>query len=57
MNLVVMPVAIVGICFAIYLSQRKTLQAVITAGAADESAIDTLKVKLIHNLFLAIFLV
>lgn len=57
MNLAVMPVAIAGICFAIFLAQRKTLQAVIAAGAAEESAMDTLRIKLIHNLFLAIFLV
>ena len=57
MNLAVMPVAIAGVCFVIFLAQRKTLLVVIEAGAADQSALDTLRVKLIHNLFLAIFLV
>lgn len=57
MNLAVMPIVIVAICYAIFVAQRKTLKVVIAAGAADESAMDTLRVKLIHNLFLAIFLV
>lgn len=57
MNLAVMPIVIAGICFAIFFAQRKTLRTVIAAGAADESAMGTLRIKLIHNLFLGIFLV
>ena len=49
-NLCVMPTLIAGVCFLIFAAQRKTLQTVIAAGAADESAISTLKVKLVHNL-------
>jgi hypothetical protein len=45
-----MPTLIAGICFLIFFAQRKTLQSVIAAGAADESAMATLKVKLVHNL-------
>ena len=37
--------------------RRKTLQAVIDAGAADEKVLDVLKVQLQQNLFFCIFLV
>ena len=53
----VVPLAVVGICFLIFEAQRRTLAAVIAAGAADQSAYEPLKVKLKHNLFLGIFLV
>ena len=56
-NVVVVPLAVVGICFVIFEAQRRTLAAVIAAGAADQSAYEPLKVKLKHNLFLGIFLV
>ena len=47
----------IGLCFLIFEAQRRTLAAVIAAGAADESAYEPLKVKLKHNLFFGIFLV
>ena len=56
-NVVVVPLAVVALCFLIFEAQRRTLAAVIAAGAADRSAYETLKVKLKHNLFLGIFLV
>ena len=56
-NVVVVPLAVVGLCFLIFEAQRRTLAAVIAAGAADASAYEPLKVKLKHNLFLGIFLV
>ena len=56
-NVVVVPLAVVIICFLIFETQRRSLTAVIAAGAADQSAYVTLKVKLKQNLFLGIFLV
>jgi hypothetical protein len=56
-NVVVVPLAVVALCFLIFEAQRRTLAAVIAAGAADRSAYEPLKVKLKHNLFLGIFLV
>eukprot|EP01043_Picozoa_sp_COSAG02_P031425 COSAG02_NODE_2051_length_10000_cov_2.340471_2_plen_208_part_00 len=56
-NVVVVPLAVVIICFLIFEVQRRSLTAVIAAGAADQSAYVTLKVKLKQNLFLGIFLV
>ena len=51
------PVIALGICCVIYLAQRKTLLALVKAGAADESGLQTLTVRLKHNMFLAVFLV
>ena len=56
-NVVVVPLAVIGLCFLIFEAQRRTLAAVIASGAADTSAYEPLKVKLKHNLFLGIFLV
>ena len=56
-NVIVVPLAVVALCFLIFEAQRRTLAAVIAAGAADRSAYEPLKVKLKHNLFLGIFLV
>jgi autotransporter translocation and assembly factor TamB len=56
-NVVVVPLAVVALCFLIFEAQRRTLAAGIAAGAADQSAYEPLKVKLKHNLFLGIFLV
>lgn len=57
-NIFVVPVLIGGICGLTYIYRRKkTLQAIIVAGAADASALDVLKVQLQQNLFLCIFLV
>eukprot|EP01046_Picozoa_sp_COSAG06_P089159 COSAG06_NODE_35550_length_458_cov_2.844011_1_plen_96_part_10 len=54
---VVVPLAVLALCFLVFEAQRRTLAAVIAAGAADRSAYEPLKVKLKHNLFLGIFLV
>eukprot|EP01046_Picozoa_sp_COSAG06_P042538 COSAG06_NODE_5434_length_3483_cov_4.532801_2_plen_547_part_00 len=56
-NTIVVPVVIGGICGLTYIYRRKTLQAVIDAGAADEKVLDVLKVQLQQNLFFCIFLV
>ena len=56
-NVIVVPLAVVALCFVIFEAQRRTLAAVIAAGAADRSAYEPLKVKLKQNLFLGIFLV
>jgi hypothetical protein len=56
-NIFVVPVVIGGICGLTYIYRRKTLQAIITAGAADDSALEVLKVQLQQNLFFCIFLV
>ena len=56
-NIVVVPTTLVGVCYLIYLSQKRTLTAVIAAGAADASGLAALKVKLKQNLFVGIFLV
>ena len=56
-NIVAVPTILVGICVLIYISQKRTLMVVIAAGAADESGLETLKVKLKQNLFVGIFLV
>ena len=56
-NVVVVPLAVIGLCFLIFEAQRRTLAAVIASGAADTSAYEPLKVKLKHNLFLGVFLV
>eukprot|EP01045_Picozoa_sp_COSAG04_P002616 COSAG04_NODE_97_length_26459_cov_6.507246_4_plen_1426_part_00 len=56
-NIVVVPTFIVSVCYLIYMSQKRTLTAVIAAGAADESGLHALKVKLKQNLFVGIFLV
>eukprot|EP01045_Picozoa_sp_COSAG04_P008546 COSAG04_NODE_476_length_13722_cov_16.614707_1_plen_903_part_10 len=56
-NIVVVPAFIVTVCYLIYVSQKRTLMAVIAAGAADTTGLETLKVKLKQNLFVGIFLV
>eukprot|EP01045_Picozoa_sp_COSAG04_P005864 COSAG04_NODE_279_length_18210_cov_5.657225_1_plen_1569_part_10 len=56
-NILVVPAVIGGVCLLIYISQKRTLMAVIAAGASDESGLEVLKVKLKQNLFLGIFLV
>jgi len=56
-NVIVVPLAVVALCFLIFEAQRRTLAAVVAAGAADRSAYEPLKVKLKQNLFLGIFLV
>eukprot|EP01045_Picozoa_sp_COSAG04_P009418 COSAG04_NODE_543_length_12846_cov_7.281556_3_plen_1215_part_00 len=56
-NIVVVPAILVGVCLLIFISQKRTLMAVIAAGAADTSGLEMLKVKLKQNLFLGIFLV
>ena len=56
-NIVAVPTFIVGVCVLIYVSQKRTLMAVIEAGAADTSGLHALKVKLKQNLFVGIFLV
>eukprot|EP01045_Picozoa_sp_COSAG04_P003609 COSAG04_NODE_148_length_22826_cov_11.360026_4_plen_2104_part_00 len=56
-NIVAVPAFIVGVCVLIYISQKRTLMAVIEAGAADTSGLEVLTVKLKQNLFLGIFLV
>eukprot|EP01045_Picozoa_sp_COSAG04_P000517 COSAG04_NODE_12_length_42844_cov_6.769213_21_plen_1150_part_00 len=56
-NIVAVPTILVGVCVLIYISQKRTLMVVIAAGAADESGLETLKVKLKQNLFVGIFLV
>eukprot|EP01045_Picozoa_sp_COSAG04_P045210 COSAG04_NODE_15726_length_522_cov_1.397163_1_plen_141_part_10 len=56
-NVIVVPVIIAGLCQIIYASQKRTVMAVIAAGAADESALETAQVQLKRNAFLGIFLV
>eukprot|EP01043_Picozoa_sp_COSAG02_P027509 COSAG02_NODE_1628_length_11586_cov_3.954644_1_plen_316_part_10 len=55
-NLLVIPLVYVAGCIFIYTSQRRTIGQVVAAGAADESAYVTAKVKLQRNLFLGVFL-
>ncbi len=55
-NLLVIPVVYIAGCIFIYTSQIRTISQVVAAGAADESAYVTAKVKLQRNLFLGIFL-
>jgi len=56
-NVFFIPLCVLGICVAIYMAQKRTLMAIVKAGAADESGLGTLKVRLNHNLCLAVFLV
>ena len=56
-NIVVVPVFILTVCFLIYLSQKRTVVAIIAAVAADTSGLHALKVKLKQNLFVGIFLI
>ena len=56
-NIVVVPLFIFTVCQLIYMSQKRTLMAVIAAGAADTSGLEVLQVKLKQNLFLGIFLI
>eukprot|EP01045_Picozoa_sp_COSAG04_P005276 COSAG04_NODE_242_length_19007_cov_3.089433_8_plen_1575_part_00 len=56
-NIVVVPTFLVSVCYLIYMSQKRTLTAVIAAGGADTSGLHALKVKLKQNLFVGIFLV
>ena len=56
-NIFVVPAVIVSICGLTYIYRRKTLEAIINAGAADALALNVLKVQLKQNLFFCIFLV
>eukprot|EP01045_Picozoa_sp_COSAG04_P010945 COSAG04_NODE_689_length_11142_cov_6.664041_4_plen_1132_part_00 len=56
-NIVVVPLFIFTVCQLIYMSQKRTLTAVIAAGAADASGLHALKVKLKQNIFVGIFLI
>eukprot|EP01045_Picozoa_sp_COSAG04_P013252 COSAG04_NODE_930_length_9363_cov_28.745898_4_plen_1224_part_00 len=56
-NIFVVPLFILTVCQLIYMSQKRTLTAIIAAGAADASGLHALKVKLKQNLFVGIFLI
>ena len=55
-NCIVVPLLFFLVCFLVYLQQSKSLNTVIAAGAADENALQTLKVKFKQNLFVGVFL-
>ena len=56
-NLVVVPAIIGGTCLLVYMQQRRTLTALVAAGASDESGLHVLQVQLKHRLMIGIFLV
>ena len=56
-NVFVMPLLCGGLCILHYLNQRRTIAAVISMGGADDSAYNSAKINLQHNIFFAIFLV
>ena len=56
-NLVALPVLGVTICTVLYQIEKKSLMAIVAAGAADSSTLETLQVKLRHNLFVGMFLI
>lgn len=55
-NCFVLPALALGCCVLLYLNQRRTITAVISAGGADESALRTATVSFQQNVFFIIFL-
>ena len=55
-NIVAMPIMVLLVCILMFYNQRRTITAVISAGAADKSALRSAHVQFSNNVMLGIFL-